>query len=259
MDERQQQEIAQAFDATPELLPFIPELLADLWALGGSVEVIVDLLRPLSLPAETTRIVDLGCGKGAVALTLAQEFGFQALGVDLFEPFVQEARERAEEMGIASRCQFICEDIRNTLFEVRDYDVVIYASVMALGRLDECVAKLRQCVHSGGYMLIDNAFLTDPGKVESPWYEHCATHEETLSWLTAHGDALLREVIISTEDVKALNCEYTELIRSRAEKLAKLHTEAADSLYGYVEKQERESEIMERTVTSAVWLLQRHG
>jgi hypothetical protein len=162
-------------------------------------------------------------------------------------------------MGIASRCQFICEDIRNTLSEVRDYDVVIYASVGALGRLDECVAKLRQCVHSGGYILIDNAFITDPSKVESPWYEHCATHEETLSRLTAHGDALLREVIISAEDVKALNCEYTELIRRRAEKLAKLHTEAADSLYGYVEKQERESEIMERTVTSAVWLLQRHG
>ena len=258
MDERQQQEIAQAFDATPDLLPFIPALMADLWALGSSVEVIVELLRPLGLPAETTRIVDLGCGKGAVALTLAKELGFQALGVDFFEPFVQEARERAEEMGIASRCQFISGDIRHILPEVRDYDVVIYASVGVLGRLDECVAKLRQCVHSEGYMLIDNAFLTDPGEVESPWYEHCATHEETLSWLTAHGDDLLREVIISTEDVKALNCEYTELMRRRAEKLAKLHPEAADSLYGYVEKQERESEIMERTVTSAVWLLQHH-
>jgi cyclopropane fatty-acyl-phospholipid synthase-like methyltransferase len=257
MDERQQQELAEAFDATPDLLPFIPELMADLWALGSSVGVIVELIRPLGLPAKMTRIVDLGCGKGAVALTLAKELGFQALGVDFFEPFVQEARERAEAMGIASRCQLICGDIRTTLSEVRDYDVVIYSSVGVLGRLDECVAKLAQCVHSGGYMLIGNAFLTDPGKVESPWYEHCATHEETLSWLTAHGDALLREVIISTEEVKALNCEYTELMRRRAEKLAKLHPKVADSLYGYVEKQERESEIMERTVTSAVWLLQR--
>jgi len=36
-----------------------------------------------------------------------------------------------------------------------------------------------------------------------------------------------------------------------------LHPEAADSLFWYVEKQEHESEIMERMVTSAVWLLQR--
>ena len=257
MNDRQQRELAQAFDATPELLPFIPELLADLWALGSSPELIVELLRPLGLPAETTRVLDLGCGKGAVALTLAREFGFQALGVDFFEPFIQEARERAEKMGVASLCQFICDDIRNTLGEASDFDVVIYASVGVLGKFDECVAKLRKCIRPGGYMLIDNVFLADPDKVESPWYEHCATHQETLRQLTAHGNALLREVIIPTEDVKALNRKYTELIRKRAEKLAKLNPEAADSLFWYVEKQERESEIMERTVTSAVWLLQR--
>jgi cyclopropane fatty-acyl-phospholipid synthase-like methyltransferase len=192
-----------------------------------------------------------------VVLTLAKEFGFQALGVDLFEPFVQEARERAEEMGISSRCQFVCEDIRKTLGEARDFDVVIYASVGVLGRLDECVEKLRRCVHPGGYMLIDDGFLTNPHKVESPWYEHCATHQESLRRLTTHGDTLLHEVIIPPEDVKALNREYTELIRTRAEKLAELHPEASDSLLWYIQKQERESEIMERTVTSVVWLLQR--
>jgi len=258
MNERREREIAEAYDATPELLPFIPELLADLWALGCSLELIVELLRPLGLPAETTRVLDLGCGKGAVALTLAQKFGFQALGVDFFEPFIKEARERAEEMGVASLCRFECADIRDALGEASDFGVVIYASVgRVLGRFDECVEKLRQCVHPGGYMLIDDVFLADPENVESPWYEHCATHEETLRRLTAHGDALLREVIIPTEDVKALNRKYTELIRRRAEKLAELHPEAADSLLWYVEKQERESEIMETAVISAVWLLQR--
>lgn len=202
--------------------------------------------------------MDLGCGKGAVAITLAREFGFQALGVDFFEPFIQEARERAQEMGVASRCQFVCADMRDALGEARDFDVVIYASIGGvLGKFDQCVAKLRRCVHPGGYMLIDDGFLADPEKVESPWYEHCATHQETLRRLTANGDILLREVIIPTDDVKALNRKSTELIRRRVEKLAKLHPEAADSLFWYVEKQERESEIMETAVTSAVWLLQR--
>jgi|GEM_PF-6892374 len=104
---------------------------------------------------------------------------------------------------------------------------------------------------------IDDGFLAEPKKIESPGYEHYATHEETLRQLTAHGDALLREVIIPVEDMKALNRYYTELIRRRAEKLAELHPAAADSLLGYVEKQERESEILETAVTGAVWLLQR--
>lgn len=258
MNERQQREIAESLDATPELLPFIPELLADLWALGSSLNVIVELLRPLGLPPETTRVLDLGCGKGAVALTLAQEFGFQALGVDFFEPFVREARQCAEEMGVASRCQFVCTDMRDALREARGFDVVIYASIGGvLGKIDECVAKLRQCVRPGGYMLIDDVFITYPNRIDSPWYEYRANHEETLRQLTTHGDALLREVIIPTGDVKAFNRQCTERIRKRAEKLAKLHPAAADSLFWYVEKQERESEIMETTVTSAVWLLQR--
>jgi len=258
MNERQEREVAEAFDATPELLPFIPELLADLWALGSSLDVIVELLRPLCLPAETTRVLDLGCGKGAVALTLAQEFGFQALGVDFFEPFIQGARERAEEMGVASRCRFVCADIRDALRDATDFSVVIYASVgLVLGKFDECVAKLRRCVCPGGYMLIDAVFLADSANIESPWYEHCANHEETLQQLTAHGDALIREVIVPVGAVKVLNRQATELMRKRAEKLAILHPAAADSLFGYVEKQERESEIMETTVTSAVWLLQR--
>ena len=258
MNEIQQREVAQAFDATPELLPFIHELLADLWALGSSPELIVELLRPLGLPAETTRVLDLGCGKGTVALTLVREFSFQAMGVDFFEPFIKDARERAEEMGGASRCQFVCDDMRDALGEASGFDVVIYASIGGvLGTFDECVAKLSKCIRPGGYMLIDNVFLADPDKVESPWYEHCATHQETLRRLTAHGDALLSEVIIPVEDVKTLNRKYTELIRRRAEKLAELNPEAADSLFWYVEKQERESKIMETTVTSAVWLLQR--
>jgi 2-polyprenyl-3-methyl-5-hydroxy-6-metoxy-1,4-benzoquinol methylase len=258
MNERQQREIAESFDATPELLPFIPELLADLWALGSSLDVIVELLRPLGLPAEATRVLDLGCGKGAVSLALARGFGFQALGVDFFEPFIQEARRRGEEMGVSSRCRFVCADMRDALGEARDFDVVIYASIgRALGRLDECVAELRQCVYGGGYMLIDDVFLISLDKVESPWYEHCANHEDTLRQLTAHGDALLREVIIPAADVRALNRQATERIGRRAEKLAKLHPAAADSIFWYVEKQERASEIMETTATSAVWLLQR--
>ena len=94
MDERQQQEIAQAFDATPELVPFIPELLADLWEMGGSVEVIVDMLRPLSLPAETTRILDLGCGPGR-DLIYFKSLGHRPVGLDGSSAFCEMAREHS--------------------------------------------------------------------------------------------------------------------------------------------------------------------
>ncbi|MCH8913065.1 MAG: class I SAM-dependent methyltransferase, partial [Planctomycetes bacterium] len=38
MTEELDEQIARSVDATPELLPFLPELLADIWALGASAE-----------------------------------------------------------------------------------------------------------------------------------------------------------------------------------------------------------------------------
>ena len=76
------EDVAEYFEVSPELLPYIPELLADLWALGSSPETVVEWVRSLELPPETTGVLDLGCGKGAVSIALAKEFNFRIFGID---------------------------------------------------------------------------------------------------------------------------------------------------------------------------------
>ncbi|WNG54045.1 methyltransferase domain-containing protein [Archangium gephyra] len=109
-NESLEEQVATALETTPELLPFMPELLADLDELGTEVRDIIELLRPLGLPAGA-RVLDLGCGKGTVALALARELGLRVLGMDGFVPFVEQARRRAEEGGCracASSVRGIC-------------------------------------------------------------------------------------------------------------------------------------------------------
>ena len=106
-------------------------------------------------------------------------------------------------------------------------------------------------------MVIDDGFLAQPSKIDFPGYEYYLPHNETLHGLTAHGDSLLREIIFPTEMIRAYNQKTTELIRQRAKKLTRKHPESADSLFRYVEQQERESEILETKVTGAIWLIQR--
>ena len=257
MTERLEQDIAAALEATPELLPFIPGLLADLSVLGASLDIIVELLRPLDLP-RSTRVLDAGSGKGAVAIALAEQFGFFVLGIDGFQPFVEEATRQAEARGVAHLCRFEFGDLREALPLQKGFDVVIYAALGGvLGTVDQCVGLLRRPVRPGGYLVIDDGFLAGTDRIPEPGYENYVPHAETLRLLTAHGDEIRCEMIVPVDTIRSINLRQTALIRNRAEKLARRHPDASGLLAEYVERQEAECERLETEVVGAVWLIQR--
>lgn len=256
MSAEDESRIAAALDATPELLPYLPELLADLWELGSSPALITDWLRELELPPAATRVLDLGCGKGAVSLTVARELGFRVHGVDLFEPLLAEARAGAAAWGLAGLCRFDRGDLREVVRTAKDYDVVVYASVGALGALDACVAALRECVRGGGYMVIEDGCLARL-EVPEPGFEHYVGLEESRQRLAARGDLILRERLRGPEEMQALDASYIRCIRARAESLAAAHAEDAALILGYVDAQQRAAAAWERNALSAAWLLRR--
>ncbi len=237
MTEELNEQISRSLDATPELLPFLPELLADVWALGASVEIIVDLLRQMGLDDPGQRVFDVGCGKGAVAVSLAKEIGCRVYGVDGFEPFIAEARNRATDAGVAELCTFECGDMREAVAQVRDYDAVIYAAHGPTLAGRPCVEALRQCVQQGGYIVVDDGFLADGVQSRPPGYEDCLPYDRTVAALTAHGDRLVAEVIVSPEKWHADDDRITDLIRRRAAELAVRHPQAASLLDEYVQVQ----------------------
>jgi cyclopropane fatty-acyl-phospholipid synthase-like methyltransferase len=248
-------QVTAALDATPELVPYPPDLLADLWDLGSSPSRITEWLRDLDLPEET-RVLDLGCGKGAVALTIARELGFVVHGVELFEPFIREARARTKEWRLTARCLFQKADLREVVRSATEYDVVIYASVGALGRLDECVGALRSCVRPGGYMVVDDGVLAPDAEPDSG-FENLAHLDESRKRLTSHGDEIIREHVLGVEEMRTLDRGYIESISRRALTLAASHSADSDLILGYVDRQERAAAAWERNAISAAWLLVR--
>ena len=250
--------VSDYFEASPELLPYLPELLTDIWALGSSPEVVVEWLSSLKLPSETTRVLDLGCGKGAVSVNLAEELGFHIMGIDFFEPFLIEAREKARELGVKGLCFFKCADMFDILMESSDYDIVIYTGVGGvLGSFDQCVLRLRQTVRVGGYMVIDDGFRVTSDEISRSGYDHYDYYQETIRQLTSHGDIILRERIVPVDDVKSRHRRETGLIAERVESLSREHPELANSFFEYLEHEEQECEILERDIAEAMWLLQK--
>jgi len=258
MDKKPEDQIAESLETTPELLPYIPGLLADLWVLGSSIDVIIELIQSLNLPPVSTRVLDAGCGKGAVGITLAQNYGFQLYGIDLYEPFLEEAKMKAEEKGVSDLCHFELGDMHEKLTGDEQFTIVIYASIGgALGSFDECVGKLRKSVSQGGYIIIDDGFLKGKKELKIPGYEHYVSHKKVKKQLTSHGDKLLKEIILPESYIRSINRDYLEHIKKRAEKLIVKQNEISHLIRQYLKRQEHESEIIEKEITGAVWLLQK--
>ena len=256
MTEISEKKLAIVFGVSTELLSFIPELLDDLWELGGSSRLITDILKPLDLPADSTCVLDLACGKGAVAVTIARELGFRVTGVDIFPPFIEEAKKRADEMGVDGLCQFKVADAQKVVSETEDYNIVILASAMSVfGTLDRCVASMRKCIQPGGYMVIDSGFLKD----KSGGYGMYVIHDTSLRRLQQHGDKLISEILRTDEDIRYVCDNYLNALRSKADKITKSRPDVAEELSRYIKAQEDASDAMVKRTTGAVWLLHKVG
>jgi ubiquinone/menaquinone biosynthesis C-methylase UbiE len=72
------------------------------------------------------RIIDVGCGSGATAIVLAQEFPLsEVVGMDLSEPLLHLATQAAQAVGLADRVGFELGDAEHISYEDNSFDVVL--------------------------------------------------------------------------------------------------------------------------------------
>jgi len=257
MTDKFKKELSESLDITTDLLPYLPELVTDLWALGSSPELIIKILKPLSLPA-SSRILDLGCGKGVVSIALARQFGFNTVGIDGMKAFLEEARDYAIQHKVNHLCQFIYMDIHEAVKNYTNYDIVIYASIGGtLGSYKKIVGKIRGCIKPGGLMIIDDGFLKGSTKIKMEGYGHYISYENTIAQLTSHGDKILEEIIVDPEEIQKMDQEYTRFLSKRAANLAKKKPELKDKLAWYMKNQEEACHILEKDIEGVIWLIQR--
>ena len=259
LNNQQKVQVAKGFDATPELIPYIPFLLQDLFALGASPQIIIQTLKSLDLKKDST-VLDLACGKGAVSIQIAKSLGFSCKGIDLFEPFVELANRKAIEEGVDHLCQFEVSDIKTSVQNERNYDIVVLASAETLlGEIHYAIRELRKCIRSGGFIIYDGCFLVNESSLENPDYSVIKNYETTVKQLTSFGDKIINEVIIPVEDTINIDRMYTEAIRIRAKELAKKYPDKEKLFFDYVKRQEEECSIIENDITSCIWCIRKTG
>jgi 2-polyprenyl-3-methyl-5-hydroxy-6-metoxy-1,4-benzoquinol methylase len=257
MSNQTEQSIADSFEVDKKLLSCIPFLLQDLWALGSSVDYIIDVVGSLNLPLAQTKLLDLGCGKGAVPIQIASKFRHRAVGVDRMTAFLEDAQQKAIEYHVSHLCEFIKQDIMEFVSAEHAFDLVILASLGGIfGTLKNTVAQLRTQVRPGGYILIDDGYLRKTSSLKRKGYEHYKNHKDTIKELNAFGDVLLQE--INTTDVSLkINEEYINSIAKRGKELLAQHPELEDDINAYIQLQAEECDMINNQIEGALWLLQK--
>lgn len=245
--------VAHTLEAPVALLRYMPELLADLEELGSDTEAIVSVLRCLS-PTKATTVVDLGCGKGAVAVGVAKELNLKVVGIDLFKPFIEHCKVMAASRGVSGLCRFIHGNIVKQAAKLGPFDVAIFASLGdVLGPLNQAIALVRQYVKPGGYVVISDGFIKDGRSSDFPGFEQYADHDSMLARLTACGDTLVGEII----QLEACDPSEGELITARAYAIAQRSPQIATDVLAYAEMQVAEYEFLAKNFVSAIWVLKR--
>lgn len=240
----------------PRLFPFLPDLLQDLDDLGADPALIEALLsRHAHLPV-AARILDLGCGKGSVSLRLLQHHPWQALGLDGMPAFVDRARERAEQLGLATRCRFEAVDIRTWASEAR-FDVIVLGAIgPVLGDTTATLRHVATWLAPEGVVLVDEAYLPDDAPSRNEAYNQ--SRAELLAAIRAAGFSILAE---GRSEEAGREEEFRSMfaaIRRRAEALAERHPELRPLFEAYVAAQALEFEILADEIIDVTLLLGRH-
>ncbi|WP_324778569.1 SAM-dependent methyltransferase [Thiobacillus sedimenti] len=124
--------------------PFTPEKLATLGA---------------ALRLETgTRVLDLGSGSGEMLCTWARDHGVVGTGIDLSQLFTEQAKRRAEELGVADQVAFIHGDATGYVSDQKAGVAACVGASWIGGGVAGTIALLAQSLGPGGIILIGEPY-----------------------------------------------------------------------------------------------------
>ena len=130
--------------------------------------------------------LDLACGKGEMLVQYAARHGSSGIGVDRHEPFLTEARARADELGVTNQVTFEVGDAGRPRPGERFDLVSCIGATWIGGGMEGTLELMKPMVNEGGWFLVGEPYWIDP-----PPEEARRRHEKRQDFLDL-GDTLMR-------------------------------------------------------------------
>jgi len=251
-----EESVVMAMDGTDAALyPFLPYILQDIWEIGASPAVILHLLHNHCRDHSRLRLLDLGCGKGAVSIQVAAELGLSCLGIDAVEAFVAEARSKAAEFGVDALCRFEVGDIRLRIKELSGFDVIVLGAIgPVFGDYRDTLTALAPCLKPDGIFIVDEGYFPDDSD-----FRHPIIRKKSVLFreIAEAGMELVDEVIIGEEDIKESDDHIFADMKTRCLKLAEAHPDQKGLFLDYIKRQVEENAVLEDEAVCSTMVIRR--
>lgn len=259
-----EREVAASVDATADLLPVFGELFAELDGLGSLPVRTCGLLRKWGV-GEGSRVMDLGCGKGAVGVEVARRLGSRVDGVDGCAAFVEAARELAAKRGVEGRCRFLVGDVWAAAARARGgYHAAVMAGVAGVERAAPAV---RRFVKRGGVYIVDDAVERGTGGARPRASEERdnrgagayggITLEEAEAVFSELGDEVVERVVRRRADVERQNQVLYEKLARGARAVKRHRPGLGRSVDAFMERQRRANAALSERLRVVMWVVRK--
>lgn len=247
--------VAESLDCeNPDLYPFIPYILQDLTEIGADPEVMIGLAKT-HLPNRFMKVVDLGCGKGAISVALANEFDCLVTGIDALPDFVESAKTYAIKSGVSEKCDFYTGDIRTEIFSMKGFDVAILGAIgNVLGDVGETLTKVHKILNPDGYVLLDDGWQKT-GIATSE--QSFPSETEYFDMILHNGFKVIEMVIADMDNYSDDELFMMEAMQKRCEELIAEKPYNKELFDRFLKNQQREFDRMQNELTCATLLLQK--
>lgn len=175
------------------------------------------------------KVLDIGCGWGGMALTLAQDYGAHVVGVTLSEEQLKLARARVAAAGLEDQIDIRLQDYRDL---TESFDRIVSVGMfehVGVHHYREYFTRVRELLHEDGIALIHTIGRTTPPGATSAWIEkyifpggYCPSMSEVMA-------AIEQEDLYPT-DVEVWRMHYAETIRHWHDRFM-ANVDTARSLY----------------------------
>ena len=213
------------------------------------------LLRP------GLRVLDIGCGWGGMALTLARDYGVRVFGVTLSVEQLARARTRAAQAGLADRVQFELLDYRDPALP-GPFDRIVSVGMfehVGINHYNAFFKRVHGLLAPGGIALVHAIGRSAGPRTTNPWLSRYIFPGGYSPALSEVFPSVERSGLIAT-DIEILRLHYAETLRHWRRRFAAHRAEAAD-LWGeqfcrMFELYLAGSELAFRRLDHMVWQLQ---